>query len=110
MRRINTYEWLHSLCKCLDLKKHFSNTATWLVQKIYLTFQDQTQSRAYNLGQRHGWGWGALTVQIVLSAVSAPTLKSEPGTLLETVAGMITNGMQSSSYCFLPSISSRPPV
>lgn len=49
-------------------------------------------------------------MQMVLRAVSAPTLKSEPGTLLETVAGMTTKGMQSSSYCFLPSISSRPPV
>ena len=45
-------------------------------------------------------GWEAvvaLTMQMVLRAVSVPTLKSEPGTLLETVAGMTTNGMQSSS-------------
>lgn len=54
--------------------------------------------------------WQALTVQMVFSAVSAPMLKSDPGTLLETVAGMTTNGMQSSSNCFLPSISSKPPV
>lgn len=50
------------------------------------------------------------TVVMVLSAVSAPMLKSEPGTLLETVAGMTQTGMQSSSYLALPSTSSRLPV
>lgn len=50
------------------------------------------------------------TVVMVLSAVSAPMLKSEPGTLLETVAGMMQSGMQSSSYLALPSSSSRLPV
>lgn len=47
---------------------------------------------------------------MVLSAVSAPMLKSEPGTLLETVAGMMQSGMQSSSNLALPSTSSRLPV
>lgn len=47
---------------------------------------------------------------MVLRAVSAPMLKSEPGTLLETVAGMTQMGMQSSSYLALPSISSRLPT
>lgn len=31
-------------------------------------------------------------------AVSAPMLRSEPGTLLETVAGTMTMGTQNSSY------------
>ena len=46
----------------------------------------------------------------MLRAVSAPMLKSEPGTLLETVAGMTTMGMHSSSYLSLPCTSSRPPI
>lgn len=45
-----------------------------------------------------------------MRAVSAPILKSEPGTLLETVAGMTTMGMHSSSYLSLPCTSSRPPI
>lgn len=40
----------------------------------------------------------ALTEVMVLRAVSAPMLKSEPGTLLETVAGITTMGMHISSY------------
>lgn len=39
-----------------------------------------------------------LTFVIALRAVSAPMLKSEPGTLLETVAGTMTMGIQNSSY------------
>lgn len=38
-----------------------------------------------------------LTSVIVFKAVSAPMLKSEPGTLLDTVAGTITMGIQNSS-------------
>lgn len=52
----------------------------------------------------------ALTEVMVLSAVSAPMLKSEPGTLLETVAGMTTMGMHISSYFSLAWTSSRPPT
>lgn len=37
-----------------------------------------------------------LTSVMVFRAVSEPMLKSEPGTLLETVAGTITMGMQNS--------------
>lgn len=51
-----------------------------------------------------------LTEVMVLSAVSAPILKSEPGTLLETVAGMTTMGMHSSSNFSLACTSSRPPT
>ena len=40
----------------------------------------------------------ALTEVMVFRAVSAPMLKSEPGTLLETVAGITTMGMHISSY------------
>lgn len=58
----------------------------------------------------HGEGARGRTVVMVLSAVSAPMLRSEPGTLLETVAGMTQSGMQSSSNLALPSISSRLPV
>ena len=36
---------------------------------------------------------------MVLRAVSAPMLKSDPGTLLDTVAGTITIGTQN-SLCF----------
>lgn len=49
------------------------------------------------------------TIVIVLSAVSAPTLKSDPGILLETVAGTTTRGMQSSSYFSLACTICRPP-
>lgn len=51
-----------------------------------------------------------LAVVIVLRAVSAPILKSDPGTLFETVAGITTIGIHSSSYLERPSISSRLPV
>lgn len=37
------------------------------------------------------------TEVMVLRAVSEPILKAEPGTLLETVAGMMTKGIQNSS-------------
>lgn len=40
----------------------------------------------------------SLTVVMAFRAVSAPMLRSEPGTLLETVAGTITMGTQNSSY------------
>lgn len=40
----------------------------------------------------------SLTVVMAFKAVSAPMLRSEPGTLLETVAGTMTMGTQSSSY------------
>lgn len=43
-------------------------------------------------------------------AVSAPMLKSEPGTLLDTVAGITTMGMHISSYFSLACTSSRPPT
>lgn len=49
------------------------------------------------------------TAVIVLSAVSVPILKSDPGTLLETVAGMTTRGIQSSSYFSLACTICRPP-
>lgn len=50
-----------------------------------------------------------LTVVIVLRAVSAPMLKSDPGTLFETVAGITTMGMHNSSYFCLACTSSKPP-
>lgn len=51
----------------------------------------------------------SLTEVMVLRAVSAPMLKSEPGRLLDTVAGMITMGIHSSSYFPLPwTISNAP--
>lgn len=40
----------------------------------------------------------SLTVVMAFRAVSAPMLRSEPGTLLETVAGTMTMGTQNSSY------------
>lgn len=40
----------------------------------------------------------SLTVVMAFKAVSAPMLRSEPGTLLETVAGTMTMGTQNSSY------------
>lgn len=52
----------------------------------------------------------AFTEVMVLRAVSAPMLKSEPGTLLDTVAGITTMGMHISSYFSLAWTSSRPPT
>lgn len=100
---------LSSVWANAELEKCSPHTATWLVQIKWLTSQPRLGP---GIGApARGWeAGGTLTMQMVLRAVSAPTLKSEPGTLLETVAGMTTKGMQSSSYCFLPSISSRPPV
>lgn len=46
---------------------------------------------------------------MVFRAVSAPMLKSEPGTLLETVAGTITMGTQNSSYLSRAADSSSRP-
>ena len=46
-----------------------------------------------------------LTSAISLSAVSAPRLKSVPGTLLLIVAGTIVIGMQNSGYLSLASLS-----
>lgn len=40
----------------------------------------------------------SLTLVMAFRAVSAPMLRSEPGTLLETVAGTMTMGTQNSSY------------
>lgn len=40
----------------------------------------------------------SLTAVMAFRAVSAPMLRSEPGTLLETVAGTTTMGTQNSSY------------
>ena len=77
----------------------------YVFKKTRLTFQEQNNNQANGMGRQQ-----VLTVQMVFRAVSAPMLKSDPGTLLETVAGMTTNGMQSSSNSFLPSISSKPPV
>lgn len=57
------------------------------------------------------WFWCmSLTVVIVLRAVSAPTLKSDPGTLLDTVAGITTRGMHNSSYFSLAVTNSKPPT
>lgn len=50
-----------------------------------------------------------LTSVIVFKAVSAPMLKSEPGTLLDTVAGTITMGIQNSSYVSRAVLSSKSP-
>lgn len=44
------------------------------------------------------WQAPSLTVVMAFRAVSAPMLRSEPGTLLETVAGTMTMGTQNSSY------------
>lgn len=49
------------------------------------------------------------TVVMVFRAVSAPMLKSDPGTLFETVAGITTIGIHNSSYLSLAWTSSRPP-
>lgn len=51
-----------------------------------------------------------LTAVIVLSAVSAPMLKSDPGTLLDTVAGITTRGIHNSSYFSLAVTNSKPPT
>lgn len=51
-----------------------------------------------------------LTVVIVLRAVSAPMLKSDPGTLLDTVAGITTRGIHNSSYFSLAVTNSKPPT
>ena len=67
------------------------------------------------LGQRlRQWasiGWPAkvsvLTSAISLRAVSAPRLKSEPGTLLEIVAGKTVIGMQNSANLPLFSVNWR---
>lgn len=51
----------------------------------------------------------SFTIVMVLRAVSAPMLKSDPGTLLDTVAGTTTSGIHSSSYFSLACTNCRPP-
>lgn len=51
----------------------------------------------------------AHTVVMVFRAVSVPMLKSDPGTLFETVAGITTIGIHNSSYLSLAWTISRPP-
>lgn len=52
----------------------------------------------------------SFTIVMVLRAVSAPMLKSDPGTLLDTVAGTTTSGIHSSSYFSLACTNCRPPI
>lgn len=72
--RINTYECLHSLCKCLDLKKHFSNTATWLVQKNIPHFPgpDSVQGLII-LARGRGGGGGSHRANCIECCVSPHT-------------------------------------
>lgn len=112
---IQSIAYLNNFCFHIQLKAS-TLASSHILQSCFLLFWSKTVSSSSNVQSRQAELLASmhtrrekLTSVIVFRAVSAPMLKSEPGTLLDTVAGTIAMGIQNSSYFSRAAESSKSP-